>query len=138
MGSKGRGRPPKAAKGSFAEPPSPPDYNSHTPKFCLHFLRAPFDVGALDAPKRAAFAQTLQKLASSPWNDLLMAPRHGQGTELIPRDAIRAPVPARFQDESKFMVFRYHGKLPMAGVRVQDVYHVLWIEPEFGNLYDHG
>lgn len=36
------------------------------------------------------------------------------------------------------MVFRYDGKLHMAGVRVRDVYHVLWIEPEFNSLYDHG
>jgi hypothetical protein len=35
------------------------------------------------------------------------------------------------------MVFRYHGKLPMAGVRVRDVYHVLWIEPGFGQFYAH-
>ena len=26
----------------------------------------------------------------------------------------------------------------MSGVRVGEVYHVLWIEPEFGKLYDHG
>jgi len=45
---------------------------------------------------------------------------------------------AQFQDQDKFMVFRYYGKLPMAGVWVADVYHVLWIEPEFGKLYDHG
>ena len=28
------------------------------------------------------------------------------------------------------MVFRYDGRLPMAGVRVHDVFHMLWIEPE--------
>jgi hypothetical protein len=26
----------------------------------------------------------------------------------------------------------------MAGVRVDAVLHVLWIEPEFNKLYDHG
>ena len=36
------------------------------------------------------------------------------------------------------MVLRYKGKLPMAGIRVQDVLHILWIEPHFGDLYDHG
>jgi hypothetical protein len=29
-----------------------------------------------------------------------------------------------------FMVFRYDGRLPMADVRVHDVFHMLWIEPE--------
>ena len=50
----------------------------------------------------------------------------------------KAPIPPQFQDQDKFMVFRYHGKLPMAGVRVDDIYHVLWIEPEFSRLYNHG
>ncbi len=36
------------------------------------------------------------------------------------------------------MAFRYHGLLPMAGVRIGEIYHVPWIEPEFGLLYDHG
>jgi hypothetical protein len=134
----GKGKRPKTPKGSFAEPPPPADYNSRTPKFCLHFLRGPFDVGALDAEKRAAFAQTLQRLASSRWQDLITAPRHGQGSELIPRGAIRAPVPPQFEGEDRFMVFRYSGMHPMAGIRIQDVYHVLWIEPEMGDLYDHG
>jgi hypothetical protein len=112
-------------------------HDHETPKFCLHFIAGDFDVHALAADQQAAFAKTLQKLSSSTWRDLKLAPRHGQGTELIPRDQIRAPIPAQFQDEPRFMVFRYHGKLPMAGVRVRDVYHVLWIEPGFGQLYAH-
>ena len=50
---------------------------------------------------------------------------------------IRPSVPQRFQDQPKTMVFRYDGNLPMAGFRVDDVFHVLWIEPAFGKLYDH-
>ena len=87
---------------------------------------------------QAAFAKTLQKLAASRWKDLITARRHGQGTEFIPARQFRAPIPPQFEAESRFMVFRYDGNLPMAGIRVRDVFHVLWIEPEFGRLYDHG
>lgn len=135
---KNRGKRPQPAKGGFPEPAAPPDYDDVSPKFCLNFLRDGFDVHALDPAGQAAFAKTLQKLASSKWKDLITAPRHGQGTELIPASQIKAPIPPQFQDQPKFMVFRYDGKLPMAGVRVRDVFHVLWIEPEFGRLYDHG
>jgi hypothetical protein len=51
------------------------------------------------------------------------------------------PVPTalvNYDDESPKFCLRFHGKLPMAGVRVADVYHVLWIEPQFGRLYGHG
>lgn len=136
--SKNRGRRPASARGAFPQPETPPDYNSETPKFCLNFLRPGFDVHALDTAGQAAFARTLQKLASLRWVDLITAPRHGQGTEFIPRARIKAPIPPRFEGEDRFMVFRYHGLLPMGGVRIRDVYHVLWIESEFGYLYDHG
>lgn len=36
------------------------------------------------------------------------------------------------------MVFRYSDRLPMAGVRVGDTFHVVWIERQYGELYDHG
>jgi len=69
--------------------------------------------------------------------DAITAPRHGQGTEHIATSKIKAPIPPQFEGRERFMVFRYDGKLPMAGVRVREIYHVLWIEPEFGRLYDH-
>ena len=141
MPSKGknRGTRPSAPSGKLRPEPSPPsDLNDETPKFCLNYLRPGFDVHALDSDAQAAFAKTLQKLASSKWKDLITAPRHGQGSELIHKNSIKAPIPGRFQDQEKFLTFRYKGKLPMSGVRVGDVYHILWIEPTFGQLYDHG
>lgn len=35
------------------------------------------------------------------------------------------------------MVLCYDGLLPMAAVRANDTFHVVWIEPEFNKLYDH-
>jgi len=35
------------------------------------------------------------------------------------------------------MAFRYMGKLPMLGVRVREVFHLLWVERQFGDVYDH-
>jgi hypothetical protein len=135
--SRHRGQRPPPAKGAFTQPDKPPDYNNETPKFCLRFLRGGFDVHALDTAGQAAFAKTLQKLASSYWKDLITAPRHGQGSEFLPRDQIKAPIPTQFLDEERFLVFRYHGLLPTAGVRIRDVFHILWVEPAFGQLYKH-
>jgi len=59
----------------------------------------------------------LQKLAASPWKQPKLADRHGQGTELIPCDQTRAPIPAQFEDQAKFMMFRYDGRLPLGGIR---------------------
>jgi hypothetical protein len=135
---RGRGQRPARSPGGVPEAPPPPNYDDETPKFCLHHICPGFDVHAVNANQQAAFAKTLQKLASSTWKDLLRAPRHGQGFEYIRTAQIRASVPRRFEGESRFMMFRYHGRLPMGGTRIRDVYHVLWIEGAFGDLYDHG
>lgn len=132
-----RGKRPTAPSGKLREPIKPPSYDDETPKFCLRYLRGDFDVHALNPSRQAAFAKTLQKLACSTWKDLITAPRHGQGTEFIPSSQIKAPIPAPFQDEKRFLVFRYEGKIPMGGIRIRDIYHILWIEPEFNRLYDH-
>jgi hypothetical protein len=135
--AKNRGNQPVPSERVFKASATPVSHDGESPKFCLHFLRGDFDVHSLNSEKQAAFAKTLQKLASSTWADIKRAPRHGQGTELIPARDLKAPIPPQFRDEPKFMMFRYHGNLPMGGVRVRDVYHVLWIEPEFGKLYSH-
>lgn len=44
----------------------------------------------------------------------------------------------RFRRRTKVLAFRYHGKRPMVGIRVDRVLHVLFIERQFGDLYDHG
>jgi hypothetical protein len=112
MPAKNRGKRPPPAAGKVAEPAEPPDYDNETPKFCLNFLREGFDVHALSAARQAAFAKTLQKLACLRWKELVTAPRHGQGTEPIPARQIKAPIPAKFADSGRFVVFRYDGKLP--------------------------
>jgi hypothetical protein len=61
--------------------------------------------------------------------------RHG---EEIPSRSIKPSVPTQFQDRDNFLVFRYDGTLPMVGVRMGDDFHVLWIERQYGEVYDHG
>jgi hypothetical protein len=72
------------------------------------------------------------------WIDIHQSGRHAAGTESIQAEQIKAPIPTKFADQEKFMAFRYFGKLPMVGVRIRDVFHVLWIERQFGDVYDHG
>ncbi len=71
------------------------------------------------------------------WADIKTAGRHKKGTELMPANKIKPSIPERFQDADKFLVFRYSGMLPMLGVRINDVFHVLWIESSYGQVYDH-
>jgi hypothetical protein len=131
------GPPPQPIRGTVADVVPVRDHNRSTPTFCLHHVQPGFDVTNLDKAARAAFALSLQQRAKMVWRDILMAPRHGLGSENLPRAVIKAPIPARFEDADEFMALRYSGKLPMVGVRSGAVFHIVWIERQFGELYDH-
>ena len=72
------------------------------------------------------------------WSELPQGGRHGQGHELIHVTGWPRASPAAFADRDRFHVFRCSGRLPMAGVRSGDVFHIVWIEARFTELYDHG
>ena len=71
------------------------------------------------------------------WAEITRANRHGLGLETISNASIKAPIPDHFQDTRKFIALRYSDRLPMVGARDGDVYHVVWIERTFGEVYDH-
>jgi hypothetical protein len=108
-----------------------------TPIFCLAHIVSGYCISNLDTEKRAAFALTLQQRCKMTWGEIKAANRLKAGTELMPVNQIKPSIPERFQDTDKFLVFRYHGLHPMLGVRINEVFHVLWIENIFGDVYDH-
>lgn len=134
-----RGKRPSQLSGTprLTEPQAPPDYNKETLKFCLRHLQRNFDVECLTQEAQAAFAVALQKRAAMTWLEITMANRHGLGSELMRVDQLKPSMPRVFEDVGKVTVIRYFGSLPMAGVRINDVFHILWLEPAFGDLYDH-
>jgi hypothetical protein len=113
------------------------DYEASTPKFCFRHIVNGYDVQSLSKDQRSNLALTLQQRAQLTWQQIRLADRHGQGTEFMPKESIKPSVPVRFTDQERFLVFRYCGNLPMVGVRVLDVFHILWIENAYGRVYDH-
>ena len=148
MPDKGQRRPAKSSKkavrpvfSAVADLPfdPPPNYEESHPIFCLQHLHGEFSVkhSSMTKDAKAAFAEQLESLASLTWATIKRAPRHGLGFEKIPVDQLKMSLPAIFEDEEDVMVFRYHGKLPMAGVRREATLHLVALERQFGELYDH-
>lgn len=111
--------------------------NDKTPVFCLAHLGRDHCLEQLDTDAACAFARTLAKLSRLTWQQISQAPRHGSGFEHMPVTRFRPTLPTPFSDAEKLMVFRYHGKRPMVGYRVGTVFHVLWIERQYGEVYSH-
>lgn len=108
------------------------------PKFCLRGMRKGFSIEDCEKHERAAFASRLYELSRSKWSELRQMPRHGQGFETIPRDAIKGGIPPEITDDVEILAFRFNGKAPMVGYRSKDgVFNIVWLDRAF-ELYDHG
>lgn len=131
---------PKKKRGktvSLSEPVPRPDYNKSTPRYCFRHIDPTYCARNLTKELRADLVSALEKRGSMTWSDLIFAPKHGLGQEMIPADQIKCAIPEKFQDADKFVVFRYSDRLPMVGVRAEDTFHILWVAPDYESVYDH-
>lgn len=133
-----RNRPTRSRANELPAPPPAVNYDLETPKFCLRHLVPSYDVRSLPEHQQAQFALALQDRSTMTWQQIKLAGRHGHGTEQMPRGEIKRQIPDAFAEERTFAVLRYDGNLPMVGVRVRDVFQVIWIEANYGDVYDHG
>jgi hypothetical protein len=108
-----------------------------TLKFCLAHIQKGHCVRCLTDKQRADLALSIQQRCEMSWNQIILTPKHGLGTENMPANQIKPKIPECFGDREQFIVLRYSGNLPMVGVRIGDVFHVLWIEKHFGDVCDH-
>lgn len=58
------------------------------------------------------------------------------GFEMVPQKEVKPMVPEDFAQD-KYMVFRHRGNLPFVGFKAGNTFRVLWIEANYGDLYDH-
>jgi len=79
--------------------------------------------------------EKLKELSSITWAQSRCAPRHGLGSEEIPKSDLRFPIPAQLK--GPFRSFRFCGLKPMIGYRDGSTFHVLWLDVNFA-AYDHG
>ena len=113
-----------------------PDHSP--PNFRLRGMKNGFSTEDCEKDERASFASRLYQLSRSKWSELRQMPRHGQGFETIPRNAINDGIPSEITDDITILAFRFHGKAPMVGYRSRDgVFDIVWLDRSF-TLYDHG
>ncbi|PND52554.1 MULTISPECIES: hypothetical protein [Rhodococcus] len=84
-----------------------------------------------------SFLVKWEKRAKLTWTELQSHDKHGLGTEKLPSRIIK-PSPPEELAQDRYTVFRHDGNLPFVGFRAGDVFHVLWIETRYSDLYNHG
>lgn len=88
----------------------------------------------------ASFLLRLQKLSQLGWSKLNAEKRHGYGWEKIPLSAIKPSIrytPA--PDLQYLLCFRAGGdNRVFLGIRQENTFYILFIEAQFGDIYNHG
>ena len=109
------------------------------PIFCFKYLN---DVSFKDCKKADFFIEfllRLKKLSALGWKEIRLSQRHSFGMEKIPVNKIHPQLPTCVTPEVTHLhVFRATGSNhPFVGIEIQNVFRVLFIEANFGDIYDH-
>lgn len=107
------------------------------PHFSFEHLRQGYSISDCDRDQKAMLADRLQELSQLTWAQIAASDRHGQGSEIIVRDAIRGDgIPSHITSDVNLLAFRCFGMSPMVGYRKGQVFYVVWLDRNF-SLYDH-
>jgi len=85
------------------------------------------------------FIERLHKISQLDWNTINHEKKHGYGTEKMPIHKIKPDLPKFVTPDVKHLtVFRATGDNKVfLGLRKGDIFHVIFLEEYFGDVYDH-
>jgi hypothetical protein len=119
----------------IAQPVAEPRPTNHLkPHFSLYHLEDGFRVSDCQAVDKGEFAQRLQELSQLTWNQIVLAPRQGFGSETIALRSIKVAVPNHITDDRRLLAFRFGDAARIVGYREDQIFHIVWIDPNH-NVY---
>jgi len=116
---------------------NPPD---RYPVFCFKHLQQHSYHKCSDSSFFIVFLERLKKLGQLGWQGIHGSHRHSFGTEKIPIQNLKVNSfpPIITEDVTELTVFRATGNnLPFLGIRLDDIFQIIFIESAFGDIYPH-
>ncbi len=89
------------------------------------------------------FLNRLRELSEKGWSEIRRSRKHEYGLEPIPKFKIKPDLKCVSDlitdDVEKLHVFRVDKENhPFIGLQVGRIFHVIFVEAEFGDIYNHG
>ena len=85
------------------------------------------------------FLLRLKKYSDLGWKQMAVEKRHDYGWEFLPHDRIKQKLPVEITPEVQLMVLKSaNDKRAMVGFREWNIYHIIFIEAQFNDIYEHG
>jgi len=116
---------------------APLDVNSLNPIFSLYHMKygSKNCLSSCDTRLKAKFTDKILMLSQITWKEVFSAHKEGIGKENIPINQFKIPLPKLVTpDIRSLMVFQLSKSERMAGIKIEEIYHVLVVG---NNLYDH-
>ena len=132
-------KPKQSVKGrryKYPIPDSSPPIKDN-PIFSFHYLRDSHCISRCDKEQKVSFVDKMRTLSKLSWNQIIFAPKHGLGSEKIPRERFLLPIPEFISDDEALLAIRFWERAPMVGIRRSRIFHIIWFDKDF-NVYDHG
>lgn len=110
------------------------------PLFCFKYLQEVSFPGCKDVQFFTKLLTRLQKLSELGWKQIRTSQRHGFGMEKIPINKIKPCLSnSLITDEvTELHVFRATGNNHVfVGLQEKHIFHIIFIETTFGDIYDH-
>lgn len=108
------------------------------PLFCFRHLQHTSFTECRDISFFPNFMKRLKNLSELGWNEIQTTQRHGFGMEKIPQEIIKPQLPTIITPEVRLFAFRAAvNNLPFVGFREGKIFHIIFIETTFGDIYDH-
>ena len=103
-----------------------------------HLQKVSFD-GDVKAKFFQDFLLRLKKYSDLGWKQMAIEKRHGYGWEFMPQERMKKQLPAAVTPEVQLMVLRSaNDNRAMVGFREWNIFHVIFIEANFNDIYKHG
>ena len=112
-----------------------------SPVFCFKYLQDNSLKNCQNTERLISFFQRCRKLGQLGWKEINKSHRHSFGTEKIPIKGLKPQldnIPIITPEIKELTVFRYTGdNRPFLGIRRENVFHVIFIEIDFNDIYNH-
>jgi len=110
------------------------------PVFCFKYLSNASIKKCNDANFFYDFLMRLRKLSELGWTEIRKSHRHAYGLEPIPLYKIKSQIlpDSITPDVKQLHAFRATGNnLSFIGIQMQKVFRILFLEANFGDIYEH-
>jgi hypothetical protein len=109
------------------------------PVFCFKYLQDDSIKGCKDSSFFIEFLLRMKKLSELGWKEIKTSGRHSFGIEKLPIEQIKPQKPQIITPDVNFLsAFRATGSNhAFLGIIKETLFHVIYIETNFGDIYGH-